>query len=265
MQFIGIGSIVLIVLFLMGKNHRVHKVYYRIKHQKVKQAFRIIHVSDLHATIYGDKQKTLLSMIKSEHPDLILMSGDMFDERRSITPTMDFMKQAALVCPCFYVSGNHEFKADINHMKALVMQSGVHVLEDSHVYVYAHDVNICGVDDPYLNLKPYKDSLKDAFEGVDTSRFTILLAHRPELIHTHLSYPCDLILSGHAHGGQWRIPYVLNGVFAPQQGIFPKYAGGMYTHQDKIHIVNRGLALITKVPRIYNRPEVVVIDVEAAS
>ncbi len=90
-------------------------------------------------------------------------------------------------------------------------------------------MNICGVDDPYLKLKLYDNQLEEAFADVDESRFTVLLAHHPERIHAYLQYPCDLILCGHAHGGQWRIPYLINGLYAPQQGFIPKYAGGYYS------------------------------------
>lgn len=92
--------------------------------------------------------------------------------------------------------------------------------------------------------------------------FNILLAHRPEYIEEYGQYPFDLVLSGHAHGGQWRIPYLMNGLIAPNQGWFPKYAGGLYRHGDMTEIVGRGLLLDWK-PRLFNPPEIVVVDIES--
>jgi len=92
-------------------------------------------------------------------------------------------------------------------------------------------------------------------------QFTLLLSHRPERIEDYLGYPFDLILSGHAHGGQWRLPGIVNGLYAPNQGLFPKYAGGRYDFEDTAFLVSRGLAReSTKIPRVFNRPELVVVD-----
>lgn len=257
-----IGMVIILLLFLAGWNHKLHVQYYQIKNNKVKKPLRIVHLSDLHGCLYGMDQEDLLHLIIKENPDLILMSGDMFDEKMDFTPVKQLFHCISNVCPCYFVSGNHEYKAGIHRMKRFVMENGIHLLEDAHVYLPKQQINICGVDDPYLKLKSYGKSLEDAFEGVDTSVYTILLAHRPERIHTHLRFPCDLILSGHAHGGQWRIPFLFNGLYAPQQGIFPRYAGGMYVHDNQVHIVNRGMAVHIKIPRIYNRPEIVVIHLQ---
>ncbi len=93
--------------------------------------------------------------------------------------------------------------------------------------------------------------------------YTVLLSHRPEFFELYTEYNFDLVLSGHAHGGQWRIPYILNGLYAPNQGVFPKYAGGEYTENNTTMIVSRGLAReSTLLPRFYNRPELVIIDLQ---
>ena len=92
--------------------------------------------------------------------------------------------------------------------------------------------------------------------------FTLLVSHRPERIEDYAKYPFDLVLAGHAHGGQWCLPFLINGVYAPNQGVFPKYAGGMYARGDMHMIVSRGLAReSTRIPRFYNRPELVVVDI----
>ena len=107
-----------------------------------------------------------------------------------------------------------------------------------------------------------EEQLSKAETAANLENFTVLLSHRPELAELYSTYPFDLVLSGHAHGGQWRIPGILNGLYAPHQGLFPEYAGGRYEFAQQTFIVSRGLAReSTKVPRIFNRPELVIVDV----
>lgn len=132
-------------------------------------------------------------------------------------------------------------------------------------------LNLCGVSDPqgthYINnVTSVLDQLKNIESSIKQEYYTILLSHRPELINDYLDYSSDLILSGHAHGGQWRIPFLVNGVFAPGEGTFPEFAGGLYSFEQTSFIVSRGLARETTwVPRIFNRPELVIINIAPTS
>ena len=123
------------------------------------------------------------------------------------------------------------------------------------------------LDDPYIELiddddRSWEQMMHDAFDGLDdVPGYRILLAHRPERFRTYQRFGFDLVLSGHSHGGQVRIPFILNGLYAPDQGWFPKYAGGVYRHGNMTHVVSRGLSYNEKLPRIFNPPEVVVIDI----
>ena len=141
-------------------------------------------------------------------------------------------------------------------MTVLRMSSGV-------LTVRGQRIALCGVPDPYemvLSGAPdTEEQLRQALEDVDSADFTVLLAHRPELLAKYAQFPLDLVVSGHAHGGQVRIPGVLNGLYAPNQGWFPKLAGGAYTQDGTTLIVSRGLAVRTRLPRIFNRPEVVLV------
>ena len=111
---------------------------------------------------------------------------------------------------------------------------------------------------------PFDKQLKQADEAVNKEEFTILLSHRPELAERYQKYDFDLVLCGHAHGGQWRLPGVINGLDAPHQGVFPQYAGGRFDFENQTLIVSRGLAReSTLVPRIFNRPELVIVDLES--
>ena len=106
--------------------------------------------------------------------------------------------------------------------------------------------------------------MEDRFRELDDiSIYKILLSHRPERIEYYRRFSFDLVLSGHTHGGQIRIPYIINGLFAPNQGFFPKYGGGIYKHDNLIHIISRGLSINPIRPRIFNSPELVVIKIES--
>ena len=109
----------------------------------------------------------------------------------------------------------------------------------------------------------YSASIEKCAEEADSGNFNVLLAHYPEQIEYYRSFgKFDLILSGHAHGGQWRIPGILNGLYAPNQGLFPEYAGGRYDFEDSVMIVSRGLSRTKEIiPRIFNNPELVIIDI----
>ena len=187
------------------------------------------------------------------------------------------MKQLAEMYPCYYVTGNHEYwSREIGTILDIIEGYGVTVLsgECDAIEINGQTINICGVDDPdvevYLaegvpiewQLESADEAAKKAEETVGEELFTVLLSHRPELFELYQEYDFDLVLSGHAHGGQWRIPGVLNGLFAPDQGLFPEYAGGRYDYEDGTMIVSRGLAReSTPVPRIFNRPELVIVDI----
>lgn len=176
------------------------------------------------------------------------------------------------IAPTFYVKGNHEFwSRDIANIKKIIRESGTVVLENETVSLKIHGstINLCGIDDPaifdcekneFVEKCTSKYDLLANFKNLKKDRYNILLAHRPEWIEEYKKYPFDLILSGHAHGGQVRIPFLLNGLYAPNQGFFPKYAGGTYPHGTLTHIVTRGLYCNPRLPRLFNPPEIVVID-----
>ena len=144
--------------------------------------------------------------------------------------------------------------------------------EMASVEINGTHLNICGLDDPYewaegieqseSDLLHFHEQLKQvASLPEDVVSYTILLTHRPEMFELYRQYDFDLVLAGHAHGGQWRIPGILNGLYAPGQGLFPAYAGGQYEQNGTTMIVSRGLALeSTWVPRFYNRPELVIVE-----
>jgi predicted MPP superfamily phosphohydrolase len=178
----------------------------------------------------------------------------------------EFLSTISERYPCYYVSGNHEYESrEIDKIKELIEGYGITVLEGdcAAVMVNGQKLNICGIDDPSVGFDVFLDQLQSVGASVDGETFSLLLTHRPEYINQYLNYDFDLILAGHTHGGQWRIPGILNGLYAPNQGWFPPYAGGQYAFEHTDLIVSRGLAKeSTRIPRIFNRPELVMITIQ---
>ncbi len=257
---------ILVVLTLIALDERLILRTYTVVSPKLTAEVRLAVVTDFHSS---DNADDVVAMVTSCAPDAVLMVGDMFDDdiaNRPTERTLSLMRQLSAQYPCYYVSGNHE--AWTGEMDALYQQTeeaGVTVLRMSSgvLTVRGQRIALCGVPDPYemvLSGAPdTEEQLRQALEDVDSADFTVLLAHRPELLAKYAQFPLDLVVSGHPHGGQVRIPGVLNGLYAPNQGWFPKLAGGAYTQDGTTLIVSRGLAVRTRLPRIFNRPEVVLV------
>lgn len=257
---------ILVALALIALDERLILRTYTVASPKLTAEVRLAVVTDFHSS---DNADDVVAMVASCAPDAVLMVGDMFDDDTQNRPTertLSLMRQLSAQYPCYYVSGNHE--AWTGEMDALYQQTeeaGVTVLRMSSgvLTVRGQRIALCGIPDPYemvfSGAPDTEEQLRQALEDVDSADFTVLLAHRPELLTKYAQFPLDLVVSGHAHGGQVRIPGVLNGLYAPNQGWFPKLAGGAYTQDGTTLIVSRGLAVRTRLPRIFNRPEVVLV------
>ncbi len=257
---------ILVALALIALDERLILRTYTVVSPKLTAEVRLAVVTDFHSS---DNADDVVAMVTSCAPDAVLMVGDMFDDDTANRPTertLSLMRQLSAQYPCYYVSGNHE--AWTGEMDALYQQTeeaGVKVLRMSSgvLTVRGQRIALCGIPDPYemvySGAPDTEEQIRQALEDVDSADFTVLLAHRPELLAKYAQFPLDLVVSGHAHGGQVRIPGVLNGLYAPNQGWFPKLAGGAYTQDGTTLIVSRGLAVRTRLPRIFNRPEVVLV------
>jgi predicted MPP superfamily phosphohydrolase len=254
---------------------------YTLKSPKIESGvtIKIVVIADLHNTVYGKGQRTVIDTIKELAPDMILLAGDLMDEKTEPFGTELLLAGLQGVAPMYYVTGNHEYMTKrIGFMREIVHFYGVTILPDTYVAltVQGTEIILAGMEDPVK--KKYEDKTYDqplvmeqAFRELDilyNTAYKILIAHRPEKIKLYRNFPFDLIVSGHAHGGQWRIARIAeNGLYAPNQGFFPKYAGGLYEHGAVTHIVSRGLSLThpKRIPRIHNPPELVAIYLEGAS
>ncbi|MBR3834940.1 MAG: metallophosphoesterase [Lachnospiraceae bacterium] len=266
-----IALILVVLLILISCDFRLKTVKYTIDSSKVENSFKIALITDLHGNTYGKNQSTLIDAIDKENPDVVLLGGDIFDDKIDYEESEETIAILSKKYKCYYVTGNHEYwSKDVDNIISIVKSYGITVLEGDvdTININGQQVNICGVADPdnYVYLdggETLETQMKRINQRVNREYYTLLLSHRPEYYDLYSQYGFDLVLSGHAHGGQWRIPGILNGLYAPDQGLFPKYAGGLYEYEGGTLIVSRGLDREgIKVPRIFNRPELVIINVK---
>jgi len=241
--------------------------HYTVRSDKLSGSgtVRIVVITDLHSHVWGDDQQPLLDMIAAQRPDLIALVGDIVDDREPVAGAQLFLERVTEIAPTYYVSGNHEYwSGKYDEIFDMIRDDGITMLSNEHLDLTIHGVRLrlCGVDDPeLLSAAEERALLRDNFSDLDDNAYNILLAHRPEWIEDYLQYDFDLILSGHTHGGQVRIPFFVNGLFAPNQGWFPEYAGGRYDFGEQTMIVSRGCGVEARLPRVFNPPEVVVVDI----
>lgn len=268
-----IGSIFAIWLILtIIDNKRIQITNYDITSKKVKNEIIIAQISDLHNTSFGKHNKTLVNKIKDIKPDIIAITGDLIDSSKTnITVAMNFINQAVKIAPIYYVPGNHEAwnLSDYSTLKDKLKKAGVVVLEgeDKEIKVKDNKISLLGITDPDYIGEAGISELDVVSTDLDTLSYdsdnlVILLSHRPELFSAYKHRDIDLVLTGHAHGGQFRTS-LSGGLLAPDQGLFPKYTSGIYKDkEDKTQmIVSRGLGNSVIPIRINNNPEVVVVNV----
>ena len=265
--------LLIILVFAAASCKAISTKTYRIETPLVEEqnSITIALISDLHSTIFGKDQTILIDKIKNINPDLIILTGDIFDDAISMNGTQLLLEGITGISPVYYVTGNHEYgSGNIQAIREELASYGVIILSDNYAIIEINNnkIIIAGIEDPAKKIREtpdydQNDSMERAFRELDEiALFKILAAHRPETIETYKKYSFDLVLSGHTHGGQVRIPLILNGLYAPNQGFFPKYAGGIYTHGNLTHIISRGLSIKPGLPRIFNPPELVIIIIE---
>jgi len=259
--------VITILLSILALDLRLAVRRYEVKAKGLKNPLRIVLLTDHHSSPYGRRQARLLQAIHAANPDLILMAGDMVDDKRPYGETAKLYGGLTRY-PTYYAVGNHECRrADLAQVKALAEAHGITVLTDETMAIQIGEETLLlgGVEDEEKTIHQdpsycHSKSMERGFASVKKSPpYRILLAHKPEFIKTYAKYGFDLVVSGHAHGGQVRIPGLLNGLFSPGQGLFPPWAGGVYQHGDTTHVVSRGLSKTVFPPRVFNRPEIAVI------
>lgn len=250
---------------------------YTVRSAKLSGRVKLLLLSDLHGTRYGREQERLVRAVEGENPDLVLLAGDMADDKVPNQGTLELLRRIGRAYPCFFAPGNHENRTgNLEAVKEMFRSHGVCVLDGRNASLEAggQRLLLAGVDDPetfgvrrherYTAPPEWLRQLDACRPGLSDSRFSILVSHRPELVGEYEESGFDLVVSGHAHGGQVRVPGLLNGLFAPSQGLFPRYAGGLYSLGKTTLVVSRGLCR-NYLPRVFNPPEAVVVSLEPES
>lgn len=255
-------SLFLLLLVGVASSYRLTVSRHALRTSKLDGPVRLLLIADLHSCFYGEKQATLVRAIEAERPDALMLCGDIADDKMPLENTLALLEAVADKYPCFYVTGNHEFwSGDADGIKRIFRRYGVTVLEGGYapLFVRGQKIVVCGVDDP--QSRKFTRQLASAAKGAETASYSVLLSHRPELFKRYVAGGFDLALSGHAHCGLWRIPYLMDGFLAPNQGFFPKFTRGAYKSGSTTMIVSTGLAReSTRIPRFFNPVELVVID-----
>ena len=264
-------AVVIFAVWTVWGNVTVGVTHYTVASDRLPQAFnhfKIVVVSDFHNAEFGKENDTLIKLIEKEKPDIIAFTGDLVDSRRTDIETAEgLVRNLAEIAPCYYVTGNHEARLGEQYQKLekILLEENVVVLHDRYTELTRNNekILIAGLDDPNftdINSAVHNSILETKLDGMNLSdSYFVLLSHRPEAFEAYTSAGADLVLSGHAHGGQFRLPFI-GGIAAPNQGLFPKYDGGMYSENHTTMIVSRGVGNSIIPVRINNRPEIVCVE-----
>lgn len=263
-----IWLLIIIIAFLYWQNNDIVITNIDVNNGKIPSnfyKFKILQVSDLHNKKFGKNQNKLVKLTKKINPDIIVVTGDAIDSRKTnMDIAINYLSQIAKSYPTYYVSGNHERRIKgYNRFEELLIQNNVKVLNNKceNIKIGNEEISLIGMKDISFiksrdKRKEYLNTLKDIKKEVNNN-FTILLSHRPEIIDIYSQSKVDLVFTGHAHGGQIRLPFI-DGLFAPNQGLLPKYTSGKFKNGSTEMIVSRGLGNSLFPFRIFNRPELIV-------
>lgn len=273
-----IMTALVLVAWIAWDNARIVVTTIEVESERLPEAFdgyRIAHVSDLHNDEFGENNEKLLALLKDAEPDIIAITGDLLDSRRTdVEKALHFARQAAQIAPCYYVTGNHEsrMEKEYQQLETGMIEAGVTVLRNEKVVLEKEGgrIRLLGIDDPRFVLSTDRlakmenvmgEVLTELLEDASEEEFTILLSHRPELFDLYCEQDLDVVLSGHVHGGQFRLP-IVGGIIGPSQGIFPEYDAGLYCEAHTNMVVSRGLGQSVVPFRINNPPELVLVTLK---
>lgn len=230
---------------------------------------KLLHLSDLHNKEFGTQQSVLLEMTGSLKPDIILVTGDIIDRRNvNLQKALKYFENAINIAPVYFTSGNHEhrysgfdgLKNDLKEMGVIVLDNEIAVLEKNNEVISIIGVNDFDFFENSTDFKNTINKLSSKAQG-----FKILMSHKPHKIQIYKESGVHLVLSGHAHGGQIRLP-LIGGLYAPGQGFFPRFTSGLYKLGNNVSlIVSRGLGDSIFPWRINNPPEMIMITLKAKS
>lgn len=259
-----LGVILLLLGFVHYENKHLTVTCYEYTDEKISEAldgFRIVQISDLHNASFGKDNQRLVKKIKELQPDILVLTGDLVDANfTNIDRAVRFVRQITPLCPVYYVTGNHELWLEEDERAELLEKleaAGAVLMDDrvERISVNGESVTLIGLSDYHLEGW----TLRNLTKTLDPDGLWILLAHEPQYLESYSEERVDLVFSGHAHGGQFRLPFI-GGVVAPGQGLFPEYTEGVHTEGGTSMVVSRGLGNSIIPLRLFNNPEIVCVE-----
>lgn len=271
-----IGILMLLILLFLamsyGANNRIEITKYTYETDSLSvsfNGFRIVQLTDLHNKIYAEQNEALLRDVRDLKPDIIVITGDTIDasNHTDVSAALLFLQQIKDIAPIYLVHGNHEHylpKDVLSAFEEKIREYGIHLLNNETVQIESstgQTFSLIGLDDLSLQANILKTLTEEADDD-----FQILLAHEPQYLDAYYAETgVDIVFSGHTHGGQWRIPFTHQGVYAPDQGLFPKYTDGLYTVKDTTMYLCRGLGNSGFPLRLFDHPEIVCVTFQTVS
>lgn len=252
------GGLALIFAFIWANNSLLKTTRYKLKVEGLSRGVRIVHLSDLHGKSFGRGNARLIARVLKEQPDFIAVTGDIIHRygERNKRVALRLVSSIEKIAPVLYVSGNHEMRnKGYRFFRRDLIEAGATVLDDC-------SVDICGLTVAGLNCASQKNGTVFKLLPEDKAGCKVLLAHKPQFLDEYAPAGYDVILCGHAHGGQWRIPFTDIGFYSPGQGILPKLTSGVHTRGKTREVISRGLGNSECPLRLFNRPEIVTVDLE---
>ena len=251
--------------YLQYENKALEITTIEVEDSKIPKSFdnfSIIQISDLHDAEFGENQKNLIERVKEIDPDIIVITGDFIDfSRYNIKNSSNFISGVSDSYNVYYVPGNHEaaLKSRYEEVRDNLQKAGATVLDNENYKICKDNkcINLIGIQDISFIENKDENILKNTISELkNESLYNILLSHRPNLWKIYEKAGMDLVLSGHAHGGQIRLPFN-NGLYAPDQGVFPQYTSGDNEFGNTLVVISRGLGNSRFPFRVNNRPEIV--------
>lgn len=275
--------VISLLLFCSNQNRHLETTYYTYKAEQLGvdlDGYRIVQISDLHNAKFGKDNQKLVDKIRECEPDMIVLTGDLVDSNHTnVDRAVQFVNEIVKICPVYYVTGNHEYwleASEYDELMSGLTRAGAVILDDQVVEISRGDAKfrLVGLDDRSLSDGTLEALLSDESirhdqagqkeetadnENSEKKEFTVVLAHEPQYLARYAGIGVDLVLSGHAHGGQFRLPFV-GGIVAPDQGFLPEYTAGEYYMDGTEMIVSRGLGNSVIPVRLFNYPEIVCVE-----
>lgn len=254
--------VITLLLFCNFQNKHLETTHYTYEAEQLGvdlDGYRIVQISDLHNAKFGKNNQKLVDRIRECAPDMIVLTGDLVDSNHTnVDRAVQFVDEIVKICPVYYVTGNHEYWLDTYENEKLMdglASAGVVILDNQVVEISRGDAKfrLVGLDD-----KSLADGTLEALLS-DEKELTVVLAHEPQYLARYAGTGVDFVLSGHAHGGQFRLPFV-GGIVAPDQGFLPEYTAGEYYMNGTEMIVSRGLGNSVIPVRLFNYPEIVCVE-----